>query len=532
MRLALFEPGLAAENINWRAFLSFAAYRLLLATMLYVANKFDLPPDFLGETNQTLYAVTNEFYLLVAVTFLVAAANKWGDFESQVKLQLTIDIIVLIGIMHSSGGISSGLGALQVIVVMAGAILIPGRSAAYLVAFATLAILFESSLAQLNGEAAKYSQAGMLGGVFFLTAMLAHYTALKMKESQMLAERSAEDAANLAALNEKIISNMQTGVLVLNRFGTITQYNQSSLSLLGITERFDNPSLKDFSTELAEQFAAWKRNEATAFKPFQASKEKPELLARATALDSGETLLYIDNATQLAQQVQQLKLASLGRLTASIAHEIRNPLSAISHAGELLAEINHEDAQTQKLTSIIDRHNVRVNKIIETILEMSRRKTAQPSVLVLLPWLETFIAEFCDIKQLDSNDIALVSHSPLAKIYVDQQQLHQVLSNLMDNAWHFSQIEGEPPRVRLMVTQLDDEVFIEVSDNGLGIPKKSQRFLFEPFHSERAGGTGLGLYLARALCEANGASLRYLDDVEQRCCFRITFPAGLKENMQ
>jgi len=532
MRLAQFGFGVAAENISWRAFLSFAAYRLLLATMLYLVKVFDLPPEFLGASSPTLYDITTEFYLLVAVTFLATTFKKWGDFESQVKLQLSIDILALIVIMHSSGGNSSGIGALQVVVVMAGAILIPGRSAAYLVALATLAILLESSLAQLSGGSAKYSQAGMLGGVFFLTAILAHYTALKMRESQILAEQSAENVANLAALNEKIISNMQTGVLVLNRFGTITQCNESALSLLGLTEKGQNPSLKEFSVELAKQFSAWKKNEATAFKPFQARTDLPELAARATALESGETLLYLENATQLAQQVQQLKLASLGRLTASIAHEIRNPLAAISHAGELLSEVNNADPQTQKLTSIIDRHSVRVNKIIETILEMSRRKNAQPSILVLMPWLEAFVAEFCDMNRLEFNDIALVSHSPLAKIYVDHEQLHQVLTNLMDNAWHFSVPEHKSPRVRLTVTQLDDEVFIEVSDNGLGVPKQSQRFLFEPFHSERAGGTGLGLYLARALCEANGATLRYLDDIDQRCCFRITFSADMKENMQ
>ncbi len=256
------------------------------------------------------------------------------------------------------------------------------------------------------------------------------------------------------------------------------------------------------------------------------------MLARADELEGGETLIYIENTSAVAQQVQQLKLASLGRLTASIAHEVRNPLGAISHAGEILAETYDVDPNIAKLTDIIQRHSAKVNGIIETILDMSRRKTVEPSVVVLAPWLEKFIVEFCEIKHIQAEKIELVVRAPLAKAYMDTEQLHQVMWNLMENAWHYCDEESDSQPIQVTLASADHELSIDVSDNGEGVSEKIQEHLFEPFHSKRAGGTGLGLYLARVFCQANGARLNYLHNENGRCCFRISIPLDWQESVQ
>lgn len=183
----------------------------------------------------------------------------------------------------------------------------------------------------------------------------------------------------------------------------------------------------------------------------------------------------------------------------------------------------------QKLTAIIQRHSQRVNNIIETILQMSRRKTVEPATVVLATWLDRFLSEFRDLKGATELDIELKVESPLVKVAMDPEQLHQVMWNLLENAWHYSDQEQSLPRVSVCLSKSEGEIVVDVSDNGPGVSEDVQEHLFEPFHSQRQGGTGLGLYLARELCQANGARLSFLPDELQSSRFRISFPGEWQE---
>lgn len=519
-----------ADAATWRALTIFAGYRFFLAGMLYLVFFLKLPPDFIGAADPGLFASISELYVLIAFILLLITVRYWGPVTTQIKLQLVIDIIALTIIMHASGGLQTGLGSLLLVVVVAGGALIPGRLAAFIAAIATIAVLLEVSYSQIAGNGVtKYSQAGILGATFFITAWLSQWLSQKMQRSQVLADQRAIDVANLAVLNQNIISRMQIGVLALGRQGNVTLLNESARYLLGLEQASINFSLKDKVTELAEQLWLWQHNNPNPFKTFQARADLPEIKASASKLDSGEVLIYIENTSAMAQQVQQLKLASLGRLTASIAHEVRNPLGAISHAGELLAEAQTDNPTLLKLTDIIQRHSQRMNSIIETILQMSRRKTVQPSAVVLAPWLERFVEEFCDSKAAAEQDISVKILSPLATVAMDPEQLHQVMWNLFDNAWHHSDPRQKAPRISLTLSHSDTATNIDVNDNGAGVISEARAHLFEPFYSKRRGGTGLGLYLARELCEANGARLRYLADELQSSHFRISFPSDWQE---
>lgn len=515
---------------SWRALRLFSGYRLFLASVLFFVAYLHLPPDFLGQKYPALYQVASFGYMLLAVVLLVFSSRQWGEFIAQCSIQLLIDIIALALIIHLSGGLQTGLGALLVVIVVAGGALIPGRMAAFVAAIATLAVLFEASYGHFSSDTVNhFGQAGMLGAIFFITAMLAQLVSRTMMHSQTLAEERATELTKLATLNQHIISRMQVGVLVVDDVGRVSLMNESAQRLLGFDTLQSGFSLRSQVPELSKQLISWQQHNPDAFKPFQARADLPELRARATRLDSGEVLLFIENTSEVAQQAQQLKLVSLGRLTASIAHEIRNPLAAISHAGELLSEQRADDEALVKLTGIIERHSSRMNAIIETILQMSRRKSVEPQVVVLASWLSTFVEEFRETKQLNADIVTLDIKAPLARVWMDAQQLHQILWNLLENALHHADL-AKPTPLQVAVDIQANEVIIDVIDNGPGVCDEALKHLFEPFYSARPGGTGLGLYLARELCQANGARLSYLAAPD--CCFRISYPLQRREMIQ
>ncbi len=517
----------------WRELTLFSAYRLFLAIILFTVFYLKLPPEFLGQTHPQIYSWMSQFYVLTALVILIITAQRWGRFESQTAIQLIVDIAAITIFVHVSGGLVTGLGLLLVVVVVAGGALIPGRMAIFIAAIAVIAVLLEVVYSQISGDnETKYSHAAMLGTILFSTAILTQVLSKKIHDSQELAAQRQEDVNKLAVLNEHIISRMQTGVLVVEPSGKVRLSNQAARNLLGLSQLSMGASLKKCAPELAQQLWAWTQHQADAFQPFHARDYLPQILVGAMPLDSGETVLYIENTSAMAQQAQQLKLASLGRLTASIAHEIRNPLGAISHAGELLAEAGKDDQNTTKLTDIVLRHSARVNGIIETILQMSRRKKVEPMVVVLAIWLEQFVEEFCEYKQLEKDAISLVITEPLAKVYIDVGQLHQIVWNLVDNAWHYSDADKTLPLIEMKLSMPDSEMFIDVIDNGPGVSDNILPDLFEPFHSDRQEGTGLGLYLARELCQANGARLNYLPDDENRSRFRVSIPMDRQESLQ
>ncbi len=523
----------SALGVSWRELTIFSAYRLFLAVMLFAAFYLELPPSFLGQANPVLYLTTSLLYLLLALVCLVSSFNKWGAYTAQTQIQLISDIVFITLLVHFSGGLQTGLGTLLVVVVVSGGALTPGRISLFIAAMAALSVLLEVSYSQFTGDdVTKYSHAGMLGATFFVTALLAQMLSTKMKLSQVLVEQHAQNAAKSAALNEHIISSMQTGVLAVDEYGVIRLSNQSARTLLGLNQQSTGRSLADTVPALSKQLIMWRNHNEAAFETVQLRPDLPEIHARATVLNNGETLIYLDNTSALAQQAQQLKLASLGRLTASIAHEIRNPLGAISHASELLSEVHNNNQVSTKLTDIIQRHSARVNGIIETILEMSRRKVVKPTLVALAPWLKKFITEFCEVKHVQQQNFKLVISSSLTSVNMDAEQLHQVMWNLVENAWHYSDKTSQiEPCVQVHLYHQYNEVMIDVRDNGKGVSDKMQQHLFEPFHSDRTGGTGLGLYLARELCQANGARLNYLPDLPERC-FRISFPFVNQRTLQ
>ncbi|MFT5391260.1 MAG: two-component system sensor histidine kinase PilS (NtrC family), partial [Gammaproteobacteria bacterium] len=295
-------------------------------------------------------------------------------------------------------------------------------------------------------------------------------------------------------------------------------------ALLGVDLKGEPRALTEIEPELNQCFERWQDDAYRSTYSFQCASTQLDLTASFAALGvQGTTgvLIFLEDASPMTQRVQQLKLASLGRLTASIAHEIRNPLGAISHAGQLLGESESLDSADQRLSQIIQDNCRRMNGIIEDVLQLSRRTPAIRQDLVLRQWLEAFVSE---LRGGATSNLGLVTFSVQNEALVapfDSDQLRQVVSNLVENGLRHS---GDSGVVTLSagVTKESQRPFLDVLDEGDGIADSDRDQVFEPFFTTRADGTGLGLYIARELCEINQASLRLLPS-ERGCLFRITF---------
>jgi two-component system sensor histidine kinase PilS (NtrC family) len=227
--------------------------------------------------------------------------------------------------------------------------------------------------------------------------------------------------------------------------------------------------------------------------------------------------------------VQQSKLASLGRLSASIAHEIRTPIGAMSHASQLLAESSHVPEEDRRLTRIIRDNAERVSRIVENVLELSRRSTRRPQRIELPGWINEFWAEFCATQQIGPDQLRIgISPDeglPLP-IRVDPTQLHQIMWNLCQNALVHGRgtARGQRPvEIRYGRLASNRRPFVEVRDHGPGIPPEDAERVFEPFFTKAAQGTGLGLFLARELAESNGAVLIHESPSDGGTLFRLVF---------
>jgi two-component system sensor histidine kinase PilS (NtrC family) len=290
--------------------------------------------------------------------------------------------------------------------------------------------------------------------------------------------------------------------------------------------------LRELPTPLRDRLAQWHADPAHRTDPFRATTVMPQLQANFTRLeqDQGDlTLIFIDDMSKVTQQAQQMKLASLGRLTAGIAHEIRNPLGAISHAAQLLGESSAIEPNDVKMVDMIQRHSVRVNNIVENILDLSRRRQADMEVIDVGQWLTEFVADYRDslAKRPDHPEPDIQVHLPRSAppARFDRSQLEQVLVNLCDNGLRHSEAHTGQAVLAITVAATGDgeRCYVDITDNGPGIPAEQRQNIFEPFFTTDKGGTGLGLYLARELCEANQAQLSLLESAGEGCCFRITF---------
>ncbi|MFT7687798.1 MAG: two-component system sensor histidine kinase PilS (NtrC family) [Candidatus Azotimanducaceae bacterium] len=502
-------------------------YRLLISFLfLYLFSVEDFS-EFVGAAQPELFQDTIIVYLLANVLLSLSPIVVSEQVMAKTAPSFTIlivDIIALTLLMSASGGVSSGLGNFLIFTVAFGGTLVYGKISTVLPAVAFILTLYNEIYFFFldQNDAQSFFQAGILGIVYFVANIF--FQSL----SQQLRKRETEVFA-LEEINQTIVEKMRTGVAIADAEGNIKLINAAGKLLLNSS----NPSPEAMSilpTNLLKEFRDGKLNHNKKSITFHTTANSPELLASFSEINSSEndsdTLIFIEDNTEVQRQAQQLKLAALGRLSASIAHEIRNPLGAISHAAQLLAESEHLDTGDKRLSDIIQNHCVRMNNVIENVLQMSRRRTAEPRPLNLHKWLPQFVTEFSVGLQeeseiiIDSNDIPeeeLLNFDPL--------HLSQILGNLSQNGLRYSKKNINESKVKIIagINAVSNTAFIEVVDWGAGVKEDLVQNLFEPFYTTETQGTGLGLYLSKELCEANHARLSYSIAANGGSCFRISF---------
>ncbi len=500
-------------------------YRISVGLALVLLTSSDMHHELLSMVDAQLFRFGSWAYLVTNV--VLGVLLQQASRPLQLFALALFDVSLLSTLFYAGGGISSGLAPLLVISVAIANSILRGRLGLLIAALASSGLIYLTFYLSLERPAAagQYVQAGALGALCFAAALIIQALARRLQQSETLARRHAADIADLQALNALILQRMRTGILVLDPQQRVLLANPSSQSQLGESQLVTHP-LEHSCPALLECLHEWQENPALRPQTLQAFAEGPVLQPSFVPLRrKGERnlLIFLEDVSKVAQQAQQLKLASLGRLTAGIAHEIRNPLGAISHAAQLLQEAEDLSAADRRLTQIILDHSRRMNLIVENILQLSRRRQAEPQLLDLRFWLHRFVGEQRESLRGDST-LHLECASGSLQTRMDPQQLTQILTNLVQNGLRHSAHKHGKGQVwlRLFRDEQSQLPVLEISDDGGGIPADQLGNLFEPFFTTESKGTGLGLYISRELCESNRARLDHVPR-EGGACFRITF---------
>ncbi len=512
----------------------YAFYRVMLAMLMVLVMVGFQPDQIVGSRDINLYRSTAQAYFVVNAAALIwVRRSSYTINTGHLFLMFFIDILAITTMSDASAGIASGLPTLLLVPIAASAMLFTATIATLVAAMSALATLSDTlrlvniQLLDLNS----FVPAGLLGSLFFATSLFIQFLSRRMRTAQELAHQRSQALYDLQRLNEQVVQHMQTGVMLVGDDSRVRLMNPAAELLLRQdqdTPYLTGKSLSEYSPELMHQFTKWRDNPSSQPQAFRTSEHSELLLANfAWQRGSGgsESLIFLENYSQVLAQAQQLKLASLGRLTASIAHEIRNPLSAASHATQLLGESSALPQEDLRLAEIVHSHVHRINSIIENVLQISRREAPTPNNIDPTVWLNDFMFEYRS--GTPEGEVFPVDCDPgLPPIRFDETHLHQVLTNLLNNAERHASTSGPQPHVevRCVVDSTPGYCALHVIDDGPGIRTEDEAKIFEPFYTTAQQGSGLGLYIAKDLCEINGASLEYTRSKDHHSYFTMRIP--------
>ena len=487
-------------------------FRLSLSVALLLAWNMDALVQDTTIHNKVFAPGALLLYIAVAASLIFEFRRARLNVFSLAQASLLLDLVMFSLLTYLFGGLASGLAVLLVFTTVAAAVLLPLRRALFIASLATLVVIGDAVAGGLlrSGHVEYLVRAGLYGVTLFVITILTHTLARWARDFRLIAERQMVSLSRLEQINELIIKRMRSGVLAVDSAGEIRMMNESAWFLLGNPNAADR-MLQSVSPELHAALEQWRQEPRTESSPVRMAGSQAEVIPHFVALPAGREiseLVFLEDSDIVARRALELSGQTLARLSTGIAHEIRNPLAAVSHAAQLLAESPDLAEADARLVEMITKHARRMKRIIENILQISRREKAQPEIIDLREWLRELQAEFSGVHPGYRFELRMAGDEPVTVLF-DRSQLHQAVWKLMENAMQHLGDDNAVPRLTLRLDPGERAGFclLSVEDNGLGIPEERIGKIFEPFVTTRREGSGLGLYIARQLCESNQAEL-------------------------
>ncbi|MFC1630835.1 PAS domain-containing sensor histidine kinase [Pseudomonadota bacterium] len=516
----------------WRALFYYNLYRMLLAVFLVTASLTSLSFGSLGSRLPEQFFFTSLTYACLSLLFAFFINKGWPRYITQCRIQILVDIVVIIILYHSSTGRGAGLEILLFITVSATGILLGGRASLITASLASILLILEHFyvIASNQRSLGGFTTLGFIGVGLFITAFIIYYLSLRLRKTEIEIAQQNQRLEKLTHINQLIVEHLHSGVIVVDQLSMVILINKSSIELLGIPESLQLPVplgnlLSDINIDLITLRKITDEKESKIDLP-----SGKKLLARYQPLGNtykNEYIILFDDYSQIEEEKRNEKFIAMGRLSASIAHEIRNPLGAISHAGQLLAEsplVNKDDA---RLVAIIEHQSKRIDQIIKTILELGQRNGQNFEKIPVHSWLKKIIKTFIRDNGLSGSSILLNANESIDVASIsacgDPDQLQQVILNLLSNSLHYANTSTVPfIMINIDENPPDGTTTISISDNGPGIKNDIQDKIFEPFFTTSSTGNGLGLYIARKICLSNDGYLDYINNNDDNGCFMLT----------
>jgi two-component system sensor histidine kinase PilS (NtrC family) len=535
MPASVTPPLTVPSDLAWRVIGLLNLYRVLVPLVLVSMQLLAGPQWAPVATRPSMFMSACVAYFTAGVLLVIARRLEWASLRIVAFVNAGVDSAAIALILYAGGGISSGLGILLVLPVAALAVLADHRDAFLIAAVAALGVLVQQVFVTLadSTPTTDYTAAGVLGVVLFGIALSLWPVANRLRESEALVRKQELDLANLAHLSQYIVQHLRESILVIDPQDRIRLINESAAQMLGDDKAYPDVLIGEAAPQLLYLLETWRQSSSStaAFPnadPTFVSADGGRVIrahfAPLGAASPTPVIVFLEDTSLLAERVQQSKLAALGRLSASIAHEIRNPVGAMSHAGQLLAESPNVSAEDRRLTEIIRNNADRVSGIINNVLRLSKREETHAESLLLQSWCEEFHEEFCETMQWPRERVRVGGLAAGIEVRVDPSQLRQIVWNLCENALKHGVQQSPDQIVEIRYGRMNPTArpFLEIADRGPGVASELAERIFEPFFSGGRG-TGLGLFLARELAQTNGATLLYEARPGGGSIFRLVF---------